>query len=318
MENRNKQANDARFYCGPGFGSASLSGAGGGYGFGKIDDRIAQQTLEKAWELGIRVFDTAPIYGFGVAEERLGLYLPPEALIIDKGGISWHSNKRVNLSNDPQVIEDMFFASLKRLRREKIHSYLIHWPDPQVDIRKPFEVLLRLKNENWVDFVGLSNPSLDDFHKVQDLGAVDIVQLEAHFFETSKMRALLETIERMDVFRRPWITGWGTLNKGILTGRVFKNRQFDPDDARSWAPWWKKLNLSKLIEEAQPFLDLARELSLQPATLALIFSSDVLGVDCPLLGIKSPSDLVFLEELRLLDKTQKKVAIEALLALQKT
>jgi hypothetical protein len=36
------------------------------------------------------------------------------------------------------------------------------------------------------------------------------------------------------------------------------------------------------------------------------------------LGIKSPSDLVFLEELRLLDKTQKKVAIEALLALQKT
>ena len=32
----------------------------------------AQATVDRAWELGVRYFDTAPLYGSGLAEERLG------------------------------------------------------------------------------------------------------------------------------------------------------------------------------------------------------------------------------------------------------
>ena len=318
METPNKQATDSSFSCGPGFGSASLSGEGGGYGFGRIEERLAQQILMEAWDLGVRVFDTAPIYGYGLAEERLGRYLPPEALLINKGGISWHSNKRVNLTNDPQVIEAMFYSSLKRLGREKIHGYMIHWPDPKVDIRKPYEVLLRLKESRLVDCIGLSNPCPNDLAKILDFAPLDVVQLEASFFEPSKLRALTQALKTPPAQRSPWVTGWGTLGKGLLTGRVYKGRQFDKEDARSWAPWWKNMNIQKLAEDAKPFLSLAQELSLQPATLAFIYSADVLGVHCPLMGLKTPSDLDFLIELNQLPSEKREAASQALQSLKRT
>ena len=120
-----------------GFGGAAISGEGGGYGFGDMSETEAQTLLGHSWELGINLYDTAPIYGFGLSEERLGKYLPKDAIIVTKGGVDWHSTRRVNMTNDPKVIERMFLESLKRLKREYIDVYMIHWPDKNVDIRRP-------------------------------------------------------------------------------------------------------------------------------------------------------------------------------------
>jgi D-threo-aldose 1-dehydrogenase len=40
-----------------------------------VPDAQAQATLRRAYELGVRLFDTAPLYGYGVAEQRLGTFL---------------------------------------------------------------------------------------------------------------------------------------------------------------------------------------------------------------------------------------------------
>ncbi len=40
-----------------------------------VPDREAQETLDAAWAAGLRHFDTAPLYGFGLAETRLGRLL---------------------------------------------------------------------------------------------------------------------------------------------------------------------------------------------------------------------------------------------------
>ena len=53
-----------------GFGSAPIGGL-----FREIDDDEAAQTVERAWALGIRYFDVAPLYGYGTAERRLGAVL---------------------------------------------------------------------------------------------------------------------------------------------------------------------------------------------------------------------------------------------------
>ena len=55
-----------------GFGAASISGEGGGYGFGHISEDDAISLVHGALERGINLFDTAPIYGFGMSERRLG------------------------------------------------------------------------------------------------------------------------------------------------------------------------------------------------------------------------------------------------------
>ena len=53
-----------------GFGSASIGGL-----FKAVSDVDAVATVERAWELGIRMFDVAPLYGYGAAERRLGMGL---------------------------------------------------------------------------------------------------------------------------------------------------------------------------------------------------------------------------------------------------
>ena len=43
--------------------------------FNKHTDKDAEGTLEAAWEVGVRYFDVAPWYGFGLAERRFGHFL---------------------------------------------------------------------------------------------------------------------------------------------------------------------------------------------------------------------------------------------------
>jgi len=53
-----------------GFGAAPIGGL-----YAAVADADARSTVERAWELGIRTFDVAPLYGYGAAERRLGAAL---------------------------------------------------------------------------------------------------------------------------------------------------------------------------------------------------------------------------------------------------
>ena len=55
-----------------GLGSAPLGGL-----FSAVSDADAEATIATAWSLGVRFFDTAPLYGFGLAERRLGRFPAP-------------------------------------------------------------------------------------------------------------------------------------------------------------------------------------------------------------------------------------------------
>jgi D-threo-aldose 1-dehydrogenase len=52
-----------------------LGGVPLGNEFNKHTDREAEETLEAAWEVGVRYFDVAPWYGFGLSERRFGQFL---------------------------------------------------------------------------------------------------------------------------------------------------------------------------------------------------------------------------------------------------
>ena len=46
----------------------AISGSGGGYSFGEISEAAAIELVHRAQDSGINIFDTAPIYGFGLSE----------------------------------------------------------------------------------------------------------------------------------------------------------------------------------------------------------------------------------------------------------
>lgn len=224
-----------------GFGGAALSGEGRGYGFGPISHDKAISLLKYVKDLGVNLFDLAPIYGFGLAEKRLGEAFKDKnwrdkIFIVDKGGVTWDSNKRVDINNSPKVIELMLSDSLRNLNMDFIDLYLIHWPDPRIDIRRPLEFLEREREKGKVLNIGLGNTNIKDIKKALEITKSLTIQNEVNLFRDQTL-TFLNDLKHNKI----GLMGWGTLDKGILSGSVRKeDQQYEKEDCRSWAPWWKK------------------------------------------------------------------------------
>lgn len=216
-----------------GFGGASISGEGRGYGMGAMSAIEAEKILQMTFERGIRLYDTAPIYGFGESEKRIGKAfksLREKVFYLSKSGVHWHANKRVDMNNDPAITEKMLHESLKRLDTDYIDLYMIHWPDTKWDIRKPMEVLAKAMEQDKILAIGLCNTNDEDFAKACEIAPISAVQSECNPFTNHFLKY---------DFTLPVTMGWGSLDKGILTGRVKEDTKYDSDDCRKSAPWFR-------------------------------------------------------------------------------
>jgi myo-inositol catabolism protein IolS len=270
-----------------GFGGAALSGRGGGYGFGAITEESCQELIEHALDLGINLFDTAPIYGFGVSEKILGKYLHnsrEKVIVVNKAGVGWHENGRVNMSNEPTLIAQMLEQSLERMNMDYFDVYMIHWPDARVDIRKPMEILAKAKEAGKIRHIGLSNTHYDDYQIASEVTQISCIQEEFNFLKRNFLKNHLNWVRENDL----GVMTWGTLEKGILTGRVNSERQFDQFDARKKAPWFKQKLIDPLILQAQ-----TDSLNLEKA---LSFNLSYPEVSCALIGMKTIADIDSIEK----------------------
>ncbi len=228
------------------FGGAALSGEGGGYGFGSMREADAETLLLQSFEKGINFFDTAPIYGYGLSETRIGKYLKSfreKIFVISKSGVNWHENKRVDMSNSQTVTEKMLHESLKRLNFDYIDCYMVHWPDSQTDIRVPMEVLAKAKKAGKIRNIGLCNTHISDLTKAMEIDSIDLVQSEVNFFNNAFTPEFKNFLQEKNI----QAMGWGTFDKGILLDKVSKERKYEKCDARSFAPWWKKQDLTSKL-----------------------------------------------------------------------
>ncbi len=240
------------------FGGAAVSGQGGGYGFGDISDADAISLLRYAFERGITIFDTAPVYGFGQSERYIGRAFRQkreEVFITSKSGVTWHDNMRINMTNDPQVTQQMLEQSLRDLQTDYIDLYFIHWPDKHVDIRRPMEVLAKAKLEGKIKHIGLCNSNVEDICLASEIDKVEVLQSEFNFFNRQAKEDLAAFWNDLAIM------GYGTLDKGVLTKRVTlereQKRDYDLSDCRSWAPWWKKIDRHKrffIVEKLESIL----------------------------------------------------------------
>lgn len=272
-----------------GFGGASISGEGGGYGFGAIDDQRAEFILKYAFLKGITVYDSAPIYGFGLSEIRIGRAfknIREKVFLISKSGVTWHQNKRVNMTNDSKTTRKMLEQSLRDFDSDYIDCYMIHWPDEKIDIRRPMEVLSKAKDEGKIQHIGLSNTNSVDLKLAFQIDKIDVVQSELNLFNRKSSELFSFLNERKIDFM-----SWGTLDKGILTGRVDENRKFDPSDCRSWAPWWKKSDLKSKFDKTKKLQRYLEEHEISPLEMAIGHNFSYKEVTMALCGMKNEGEI---------------------------
>lgn len=108
-------------------------GVSGPHGSPLVSPQHTDEMIRRAFELGVRLFDTGPSYGNGEAERRLGAalqYLPRyECIISTKAGIlSSGAGKVRDFSADG--VRRSIDASLKRLHVPRLDWLFLHGPDP--------------------------------------------------------------------------------------------------------------------------------------------------------------------------------------------
>ncbi|MFD7623390.1 aldo/keto reductase, partial [Streptomyces sp. NPDC059802] len=143
-----------------GIGTAPLGGL-----FEEVTEQDAAATVEAAAEAGITYFDTAPRYGHGLAEQRLGRLLAPsgvtDPVISTKTG--WLLRPRPDGSPGEVItdwtergIRESLEASLTRLGRSSVDILYLHDPDDYPDEirRTAYPAVRKLRDEGLVRAIG--------------------------------------------------------------------------------------------------------------------------------------------------------------------
>ncbi|AOK06479.1 aldo/keto reductase [Burkholderia sp. AU19243] len=245
-----------------GFGTAPL-----GNMFRNIPDAEAAATVEAAWQQGIRYFDSAPFYGAGLAEMRLGDALAHHSrdeyvlstkvgrVILDevedvsardlgeKGGLFEHGrpNRIVNdYSADATLrsIED----SLKRLRTDRLDIVWVHdiaqdfygdeWlAQFEVARKGAFRVLSKLRDERVIGAWGLGVNRVEPIELVLDLAEPqpDGMLLAGRYTLLDHERALQRVMPAAAAQGVGIVVG-GPYSSGVLAGGThFEYQKASPD-----------------------------------------------------------------------------------------
>ena len=271
-------------------GGAAFSGEGGGYGFGPVEEKQMEKVIFEARENGVAAIDLAPIYGFGEAEKKVGKIIQGQRdqfFLASKSGVSWHSSKRVNMTNDPIIARKMLEQSLKDLKTDYLDAYFIHWPDKNVDIRRPLEVLQKQKDQGKINYIGLCNTNEADLILASEVTEISILQSEYNLFKNGFNEDLKKYILKNNI--SCW--GWGTFDKGIISGSVAEKTKFDSSDCRSWAPWWKKSDKDQKIKKMEKVFAKLPEGKKSGVQLALYYVDQSPFKLNPIIGIKKIDQL---------------------------
>ncbi|WGD52128.1 aldo/keto reductase [Bradyrhizobium sp. CB1650] len=213
-----------------GLGTAPLGGL-----FAPVSDTDAEATIERAWSLGVRLFDTAPLYGFGLAERRLGGFLrqkPRESYVISTkvgrllrspAGVAGEDDHYKGTSRERPVFDFSHDGvmrsveeSLIRLGLDRVDILLVHDPDDHYDdaVAGAFRALRRLRDEGTVKAIGAGMNQSEMLVRFAEAAPVDCFLLAGRY--TLLDQGALDALFPVCRARNIGILLGGIYNSGIL------------------------------------------------------------------------------------------------------
>jgi len=237
-----------------GLGSAPL-----GWMYAPVSNADAINAVTRAYELGIRHFDTAPLYGSGVAEDRFGKVLPhfprDEFVVSTKVGYAVYPESKVPDGESKTKIDDrtrdysydgamrIVEGSLKRMGLSRIDILLIHDPDDHIEaaLNGTYRALKKLRDEGVVKAIGAGMNHGDLLMKLTREADFDCVLLAGRYtlLDQSATQDFLPLAQQRGIS----VFIGGALNSGILANPYVENPTFNYDPASAeWVARARKLD----------------------------------------------------------------------------
>lgn len=241
----------------------------GGYNlFPNLQDEDGLNLVHAAIDHGIKLIDTAYVYGLGHSEELVGTaikdYPRDQVTIATKGAQDFSSGDQV-IKNDPEFLTQQVDKSLKRLGTDYIDIYYIHFPDHDTPKAEAVGALERLKEAGKIRAIGVSNFSFDQVKEANADGYVDIVEDEFSLLHQDNTKELLPYLKQNHISFVPYFP----LASGLLTGKYQQPVNFPADDIRSQMADFKAPRYQEALKAIDQIRPIARKHNATVAQLVL-------------------------------------------------
>ncbi len=246
-----------------GLGCMGMSGF-----YGAADEQEAIATIHRALELGVTLLDTADIYGPFTNEELVGKAIQgrrDQIVLATKFGNEPLPDGTSRVNGRPEYVRKACDASLKRLGVDHIDLYYQHRVDLTVPVEETAGAMADLVKEGKVGHLGLSEAAAKTVRRAHAVHPIAALQSEYSLWTRDPEGEILDTLRELGIALVPF----SPLGRGFLTGNLKELSQLDPNDNRRKFPRFEEENFQRNQALLEPVAEIAQELGVTPAQVAL-------------------------------------------------
>ncbi len=275
-----------------GFGAWALGGGDWEHGWGPQDDDESIAAIHHALEQGINWIDTAAGYGFGHSEQIVGRALrglrerpyvfTKCSLLEGPDRLIAHSLKRDSILREAG-------HSLQRLGVDAIDLYQIHWPIPAHDIEEGWAALAELKEQGLVRHIVVSNFSVGQLRRIQQIAPVETLQPQYSLIERDIEREILPFVKREAI----GVIGYSPMGSGMLTGAMTRERvaKLPEEDWRKHDARFNEPQLTQNLELVERLRAVADRHDTPPGAVAVAWTLRNPAVNGAIVGFRRPDQV---------------------------
>jgi D-threo-aldose 1-dehydrogenase len=287
----------------PDLGRLGFGAAGIGNLYRAMDDAVAAATLGAAWDAGIRYFDTAPHYGLGLSEGRLGAFLatkPRDEFVIstkvgrilepvdnpsgarDDQGFDVPADAVRRWDPSEAGIRRSIEDSLDRLGLDRIDIAYLHDPDVydlDAGINQALPALEKLRAEGIVGAIGVGANSADALRDCLQAADLDLIMLAGRY-------TLLEQPAAAELLPLCLNKGVGVVNVGVYNSGLLARPAVPENAMYNYAP-----APPQILVRAQALAACCADFGVELPAAALQFAASHPAVRSVVVGASSASQI---------------------------
>lgn len=227
------------------FGRLGFGGAGIGNLYRNVSDDDARACLEAAWDGGIRYFDTAPHYGLGLSERRIGEFLrtkPRDEFLIstkvgrllrpnpaftgqsDDEGFEVPAKLKRQWAFDEAGIRSSLEESLERLGLNSVDILYLHDPDVyslEAGINQALPALEKMRSEGLTKAIGVGANTSEALLTCVERADLDLIMLAGRY--TLLEQPALANLLPACLERKVGVVNVGVFNSGLLASSTIRD-----------------------------------------------------------------------------------------------
>ena len=246
----------------------------GGSMWGGNEKKDSINAIHASLDHGVTSLDTAPFYGFGLSEELIGEAIQgkdrSKIQILGKFGLVWDKSNHgkgeyffdaaddlgnpvpvFKFASKENIIKEVE-ESLKRLRTDYLDLLQIHWPDATTPIFETMETMELLIKQGKIKAAGVCNYDLSQLQT-----AAETIKLASNQVSYSMLnRDIEKEILPYTIANDISVIAYSPLERGLLTGKYFKDAKLQSDDHRNG--YFGQFQLDKVeafINEIKPLAE---------------------------------------------------------------